>query len=100
MNNRIPSAFFIQLPAYQIQQSVFREKFLSVIVNGQSGVQKGIVPNLVFQIFRYKVVIFENGNIRREGDLCSPTVRGWLHIFVHYQNALFELSYFSRSVPE
>src|SRR5690606_9235980 len=99
MDNGISSALLIQLPAYQIQQSFFGEKFLSVIVYGQSGIKKSVVPNLVFQIFGYKVVVFKYGNIWRKGDFRSPTVGRWFHIFFLYQNSLLKRFHFGSSIP-
>src|SRR5690606_30073 len=98
VNDGIPSAFLIQFSAYQIQQTVFGEKLLSIVIDGQSGIEERIIPYLVFQIIRNKMVVFENCRIRRKDDFRPVTFRAFFNRLVADQHAFLKFRHFGFTI--
>ncbi len=54
---------FIRFTLQQIKQTIFAYILLIIQVHDQPGIQVTIIPELVIQIFLYKMKIFKNGFI-------------------------------------
>src|SRR5690606_8259288 len=75
MDDRIPHRFRIYIPFQQILQSIFRDKLLTINVNGQSRIEENIIPNHVFDKLYTVFVMLENAFVRVKSDCRTVALR-------------------------
>ena len=63
MNDRVTDLIFIGLALKEVEQAIFADVLFTVEVHDQSGIQVTIVPELVIEVFLYKMKIPEYGGI-------------------------------------
>ena len=71
MNDGIPDFIFIGFALQQIEQAIFAYIPLAIEVHYQPGIQVTIIPELVIEVFLYKMKILKNRIIRHKSNQCS-----------------------------
>ena len=94
VNDGIPYFIFIGFPLQQVEQAILADVPFVVEVHHQAGIEVTIIPELVIEVFLYKMEVLKHRFIGNESDKCAILLFGRNFFGFLFEHTFFKFGKF------